>query len=239
MCDMACKYPSPCLSSCLVWWSVITWLIEWSDPFSIGCAIYFLHFPCLVHLMPNIINFIIAFVKFKFRCLGPCWTVFSYMSSFVTTKACDLTQPSIVVSFEVCSNAIFRNITILLTIMIAISCIVILNVTPYLVLCPCGLGCAFKCSMSILLTVITVSFKFFCPLDFAPTFLSLMSLLLAFLTICHELCLCTVICFLASANIRCMSILPTMIACRFRGLTFWVSFFSSFGWFTFFIACVP
>ena len=97
MYDMAYKYQFPCLSFCLVWWSVITWLIEWSDPFSIRCAFYLL-FPCLVHFILDIPNFSVFFIWFKFRCLGPCWAVFSYMTSFVTTKACSLSQPSIVIS---------------------------------------------------------------------------------------------------------------------------------------------
>ena len=53
------------------------------------------------------------------------------MTSFVTTKACGLTQPSTVVSFEVCSDAILRDMSIFLKIMTTISCIVIPIVRVY------------------------------------------------------------------------------------------------------------
>ena len=164
MYDITYKYQFPCLLFYLVWWSVITWLIEWSDPFSIGCAFCFLLFPCLIHLIPDIVNFILAFVKFRFRCLGSCWAILSKMTNFVTTKACSLTQPSTIISFEMCSNVVLRDVSIFLTIMTAISCIVIpivrVSIASYLASWPCGLGSTFKGSMSILLTIVVVSFKF-------------------------------------------------------------------------------
>ena len=59
------------------------------------------------------------------------------VTNLVIAKTCGLTQPSLVVTTEVCSNAILRDMPIFLTIVIAISCIVIpivrAFITSYLV----------------------------------------------------------------------------------------------------------
>ena len=163
---------------CLVWWGVTTWPIVWSDPFSIGCLLNIFLFPCLVHLISNIVNFSLSFVKFRFWCLGSCWAILSYMTNFVTTKACSLTQPSIVVSTEMCSNVVLRDMSIFLIVMTTISCVVIpivrILIDSYLVWSPCRLRSTFKCSMSILLIVVVVSFKFRYICGSGPTFTCLM-----------------------------------------------------------------
>ena len=141
-----------------------------------------------------------------------------------------------------CSNVVLRDMSIFLIVMIAISCvgipIVRVIITSYLIWCPCRLRFAFKCSMSILLTIVAVTFKFgyFCGSSLA--FMCLMSLLFTLLTVSHGLCIYILICILTLANIRCMSSLSIVMTSRFGILTFNVPFFSSFGWFSFFSACV-
>ena len=219
---------SPTYLPLLVWWSVITWPTRWSDPFSIWCTLCILLFQCLVHLISDIFNFCFAFVKFRFRFLGPCWEILSHVTSFVTTRACNLTQPSTIITSEMCSNVVLRDVSIFLTIMIVVSCIVIpivrVVIASYLVWCPCRLGSTLKWSMSILLTVVVVSFKFGYLCDSGPTFMCLMSLLFALLIVSHGFWLCILICILTLANISCMS-LSTVMTSRFGILTFNASFF--------------
>ena len=55
------------------------------------------------------------------------------VTSLVIAKTCGLTQTSLVVTIEMCSNAILKDMSIFLTIVIAISCVLIPIVTfPWL-----------------------------------------------------------------------------------------------------------
>ena len=128
---------------CLIWWGVITWPIGWSDPFSIWCTLNIFLLPCLIHFISDVLNIFLTFIKFRIRCLGPSWTMIANVASLVIAKTCGLTQPSLVVTTEMCSNAVLRNMSIFLTIVTAISCVVIpivrVSIASYLVWWPCGL----------------------------------------------------------------------------------------------------
>ena len=164
MYDEAFKYQSHIPLFCLVWWGVTTWPIGWCDPFSIWCNLSIFLFPCLVHVIFDVLNFYLSFIKFIIRCLRPSWTMLSNMTSLVTTETCGLTQPSLRISTEIYSSVVHREISIFLTIMTTISCIIIpivrVSIASYLVWWPCGLVSVFKGSMSILLIVVIVSYKF-------------------------------------------------------------------------------
>ena len=247
MYDITFKYQSYIPLDCLVWWGVITWPIGWSDPFSIWCATIIFLFPYLVYLIFYVFNIFLTFtfIKFTTWCLWYSGTMFINVISLHIAKACDLTQPYFVVTTEVFPNTILRNMSIFLTIIIAISCIIIpiirVAIVPYpflLVWWPCWLGSTFKISMSILLTVIAISFKSWCMHDSGYTFMCLMTLLVALMMMDHVLRLAILICILAPAHISSMSFLSTIMTSGFGVLTFVVPFFSSFGWFSFFSTCV-
>ena len=152
---------------CLIGSGVITWSIGWSDPIWTWCVAIFQLLPCLVHLHFEFfnINLSFSFIEFPTRCFWPCWTIFSYVTSLQTTKTCSLTQPSSIFTSKICSNAIFSNNSILLTIVTTIPCILIPIVgsismvyLSLLIWWPIMLGSALICSISILLTIVVVTF---------------------------------------------------------------------------------
>ena len=113
--------------------------------------------------------FFLFFIVSITRCSWSSWTISANMTSLETTKACGLTQPSIVVAYEMFSNAILRNMSILLKIvtnvpfyLIVIIGIFILLYLCFLVWCPLGIRYKFICFMSILLTIVAISFKSLC-----------------------------------------------------------------------------
>ena len=91
-----------------------------------------------------------------------------------------------------CSYAIFRNVSILLTIVIALPSIVVSIVVVYvdfslfwLVLCPHRNLSTLKSFMTILLAIVVVTIKFWCPCSFDPIVLCMMSLLIAIVIVSH------------------------------------------------------
>ena len=168
----------------LVGWGMITWPLRWSDP-SIGCTWSISFLPCLLHVCSDVclVNFFFALIYFSLGSLGLCWTISADMSSFEATKASSLVQPSIVVPFEVCSNAVLGYMTIFLTIVTTLPCIVVpivmvyIVVPPYMLIwCPHRLWSTLKGSMSILLAIVAMSIKSLCPCDIRPIVLCHMSL---------------------------------------------------------------
>ena len=125
--------------------------------------------------------------------------------------------------------------SIFLTIMIAIPCVIILVIrfviVPHLCLpiwWPHGFGSTFKSFMSILLIVATISFKSFCVHGLGSAFMCSMTFLVALLVVKHVLRLDILICSLAPTHISSMSFLTTIMTCRFRVLTFYFLLSSTF-----------
>ena len=108
----------------------------------------------------------------------------------------------------------------------------------FLVWWPLGFGSTLKSSMSIILTVVEITFKSLCMHGLGSTFMCLMTFLVALMTMNHALWINILICNLALAQVSSMSFLTTIMTSRFGVLTFDVPFFYNFGWFSFFNACV-
>ena len=116
----------PYICLCLVWWSVITWPIRWSD-LCTWCTALISLLRCLIHLSSDFLNiyFCLSLVELKTWCLWPCWAILTNMTSLQATKTCGLAQPSTVVSSEVCPYSILRSVSIFLTVVTTIPGVVI------------------------------------------------------------------------------------------------------------------
>ena len=228
----------------LVGWDIITWPLGWSDP-SIGCTWYIFFLPCLLYICFDVclLNFLFSLIYFSLGCLGLCWTISADMSSFQATKASSLVQPSFIVPLEMCSYAVLGYMSILLTIVTNLPCIVIpiivmLIVVPsyMLIWCPHRLWSALKGSMSILLAIKAMSIKSFCLCDFRSTILCHMSLHVALVTV--TLAFGCVWLIDPSTNISRMPLFITIMTTGFSILTFVTPFLSTLWWFTNFRAGV-
>ena len=172
-------YLSHKLILCLVGWGVITWPLGWSDP-SIEWNWSISSFPCLLHVYLDVfnINLFFALVDFSLGCLSLCWIVPADMSSLQATETSGIVQPSVVVSFKVCSNVVLRYMSIFLTIVTTFPCVLVPIVMVCIVVsscmliwCPHRLWYALKGSMSILLAIVVVTIKSWCHWDFCPAIL--------------------------------------------------------------------
>ena len=165
---------------------------------------FLLHLMCCNHLSfsmscsshPYVFNICLAFtfIKFATWCLWPSWTIFTDVTSLQIAKACGLTQPLFVVTTEVCPNIVIKIMSILLTIMETISCIIIpiirvaiVSYICFLVWWPHGFRSTFKSFISILLIVVTISFKSLCVYGSSSAFMCLMTLLVAHMEVNHVL----------------------------------------------------
>ena len=163
----------------LVGWGMITWPLGWSDP-SIGWTLSISFLPCLLHIYLGVfnINLFFSLVDFSLGCLNLFWTIPADMSSCQATETSGLVQPSVVVSLEVCSNAVLSYISIFLKIVTTLPCVVVPIVLVCIVVsscmliwCPHRIWSTLKGSMSILLAIVAMSIKSLCPCDFGPAIL--------------------------------------------------------------------
>ena len=138
-----------------------------------------------------------------------------------------------------CSYAILGYVTILLTIMTTLSCIIVpfimvcIVVSSYILIwCPHRLWSTLKGSMSILLAIVAMSIKSLCPCDFRPAVLCHMSLHVALVAVTLAFGCVWLIDPSTPTNISSMSFLITIVTSGFRILTFFTSLLSIFWWFT-------
>ena len=227
---------------CLVGWGMITWPLGWSDP-SIGCTWSISSLPCLLHIYLDIfsINLFFALVDFSLGCLNLFWTIPADMSSLQATEIGSLVQPSVVVSLEVCSNAVLRYMSIFLTIVTTFPSVVVPIVmvcivfsSYMLIWCPHRLWSTLKGSMSILLAIVVVTIKSVCPCDSRPAVLCHMSLHVALMTIPLTFRCIVLIGPFTPTNISSMSFLITVMTSGFWVLTFVTPLFKILWCFTFF-----